>query len=144
MGITKEHSDMREHDVKRDITTRADIVVMVDAFYRKVRQDDLLGGVFHEVIKDDWPDHLDKMYRFWHTVLLHEREYFGSPFPPHAKLPIGKVHFDRWLMLFTETLDAHFIGEKKEEAMRQAGQMAVIFASKIQYDKDHPEVQSQR
>jgi hypothetical protein len=84
MGITKEHSDMREHDVKRDITTRADIVVMVDAFYRKVRQDDLLGGVFHEVIKDDWPDHLDKMYRFWHTVLLHEREYFGSPFPPHA------------------------------------------------------------
>ena len=123
------------HDSLSDITTLDDIRVMVDAFYRRVREDELIGPIFNAVIQDRWPVHLEKMYGFWQTVLLNERAYTGSPFPPHAKLPIEKKHFDRWLLLFTTTVDQHFLGDKATEAKWRAEKMAQMFQIKIDYYK---------
>lgn len=77
------------------------------------------------------------MYRFWQTVLLEEYTYQGSPFPPHAKLPIQKEHFTRWLELFTATVDAHFGGPNADKAKWQAEKMASLFLSKIEYYRDN-------
>jgi hemoglobin len=110
-----------------------DIMLLVDGFYENVRVNGLLGGIFNGVIKDKWPEHLEKMYRFWQTVLLGEHTYWGSPFPPHAQLPVAQQHFDTWLKLWTETIDEHFAGAKAEEAKWRAGKMAVMFFSKIQF-----------
>lgn len=118
---------------KKDITSIADIHLLVDTFYGKVQKDALLGPVFNEVIQDKWPAHLEKMYRFWQTILLTEHTYFGSPFRPHATLPVSESHFDRWKDLFTQTLDAHFVGEKANEAKWRAEKMAAMFLMKIQY-----------
>lgn len=118
---------------KKDITSIADIHLLVDTFYGKVQKDALLGPVFNEVIQDKWPAHLEKMYRFWQTILLTEHTYFGSPFRPHATLPVNESHFDRWKYLFTQTLDAHFVGEKANEAKWRAEKMATMFLMKIQY-----------
>lgn len=122
----------------KEITTLNDIRLLVDSFYAKVREDELLGGIFNNVIQDRWPEHLEKMYRFWQTVLLEDHTYFGSPFAPHAKLPIEKQHFDRWLKLFGETLDEHFSGAKAEEARWRAEKMAEMFQHKIAYFKNNP------
>lgn len=119
--------------MKKDISHEEDIKLLVDSFYGKVRNDDLLGSIFDNVIQDNWPVHLQKMYRFWGTVLLDESSYSGSPFPPHAKLPVEKLHFERWLKLFTETVDENFAGDKAEEAKWRAGKMAEMFHSKIEY-----------
>lgn len=118
---------------KKDITSIADIHLLVDTFYGKVQKDALLGPVFNQVIQDKWPAHLEKMYRFWQTILLTEHTYFGSPFRPHAALPVNESHFDRWKYLFTQTLDAHFTGEKANEAKWRAEKMAAMFLMKIQY-----------
>jgi hemoglobin len=118
---------------QKDITTIEDIKLLVDTFYEKVRVNNLLGGVFNSVIKDRWPAHLEKMYSFWQTVLLGEHTYFGTPFPPHAQLPVGDKHFEAWLKLWHQTIDEHFTGDRAEEAKWRAGKMAVIFLSKIQY-----------
>ncbi len=115
------------------ILTLADIKLLVDDFYARVREDDLLKTIFDDVIQDKWPQHLEKMYRFWQTVLLGEHTYYGSPFAPHAKLPVSWTHFERWLTLFYETIDAHFSGEKAEEAKWRAGRMAELFHEKINY-----------
>ncbi|HKL03402.1 MAG TPA: group III truncated hemoglobin, partial [Cryomorphaceae bacterium] len=80
---------------KREILTIKEIENLVDSFYAKVREDSSLGPIFKNQIGDNWDQHLDKMYRFWQTVLLNEHTYSGSPFAPHARLPIGKDHFDR-------------------------------------------------
>lgn len=125
---------------KQDIEQLEDIKIMVDEFYGKIRIDQLLGGIFNGAIKDRWPEHLDKMYRFWQTVLLDEHTYKGSPFPPHAGLPVAQAHFDRWLILFNETVDSHFSGEKAERAKWQGARMAELFLSKIQYYRDHPSI----
>jgi len=123
--------------ISRHISSFDDIKCLVDSFYEKVRTDSLLRGIFQEVIQEQWPEHLQKMYRFWQTVLLNEHSYTGSPFAPHARLPIGKKHFSRWLQLFTETVDEHFIGDKAEEAKWRAQKMAQMFYRKIQYFQNH-------
>ncbi len=118
---------------KAPISTLDDIRLLVDTFYSKVRADELLKDIFNGVIQDRWPEHLEKMYRFWQTILLEERTYSGSPFPPHAQLPVTKEHFDRWLQLFYETLDELFTGATAEEARWRAQKMADMFLYKIQY-----------
>lgn len=118
---------------KNDILTLEDIKLLVDSFYARVRKDDLLGPIFNEKIGNKWPEHLEKLSRFWQTILLQEHTYYGSPFAPHAELPVDKNHFDRWLYLFFETVDENFTGEKAKEAKTRAEKMAQMFYSKISY-----------
>lgn len=77
------------------------------------------------------------MYRFWQTVLLQEHTYQGSPFAPHAKLPVHSDHFDRWKLLFFETIDENFYGDKAREAKFRAAKMAEMFQLKIDYFQDN-------
>lgn len=119
----------------KDISTMEDIKLLVDTFYQKVRENELLSPVFNEKIQDRWPQHLEKMYRFWQTVLLEEHTYYGSPFPPHAKLPVEQKHFDTWLKLWYATIDGHFKGPKASDAKWRGDKMAVMFLSKIGYYK---------
>ncbi len=118
---------------KTEIQNIDHIRLLVNNFYGKVRQDELLGPIFNNLIQDRWPQHLDKMYRFWQTVLLEEHTYNGSPFMPHAKLPVNQLHFNRWMQLFTAVIDEFFWGTRAEKAKIQAQKMADMFLYKIQY-----------
>lgn len=117
----------------KDITTIDDIKLLVDTFYAKVRQDALIGPIFDQVIQDRWPEHLEKLYRFWQTILLGDHTYYGSPFSPHAHLPIAKEHFSRWIELFHGTVDALFAGDKAVEAKWRAERMSEMFLYKISF-----------
>ena len=121
-----------------EILNLDDIKLLVDTFYDRIREDKLLAPIFNERIQDRWPVHLEKMYKFWQTVLLQEHTYFGSPFPPHAQLPVGHEHFAAWLALFGKTVDELFTGEKATEAKWRAEKMAELFEAKIAYAKSHP------
>jgi hemoglobin len=114
-----------------------DMKLMVDNFYGKIREDELLADIFNNKIQNRWDEHLDKMYRFWQTVLLNEHTYLGSPFIPHAKLPVNAEHFDRWIMLFNETVDNFFTGEKAEKAKWQGARMAEMFLYKINFYRNN-------
>ena len=116
-----------------DITTLEDIKLLVDTFYSKVQKDEFIGPIFNEKIGDRWPEHLEKMYRFWQTILLEVHTYSGSPFPPHKQLPVAKEHFDRWMEIFTTTTDELFDGVIAEEAKLRAKNMAEMFNYKIDY-----------
>jgi hemoglobin len=116
-----------------DITTFEDIKLLVDTFYSKVQKDEFIGPIFNEKIGNRWPEHLEKMYRFWQTILLEVHSYSGSPFPPHKQLPVAKEHFDRWMEIFTKTTDSLFAGPLAEEAKLRAKNMAEMFHYKIDY-----------
>lgn len=124
-------------ETKQNILQLEDIKLLVNSFYGKVRENALLAPIFNQHIGDRWPEHLEKMYKFWQTLLLKEHTYFGSPFPPHALLPVSKAHFDQWLALFYETVDHNFTGEKAEEAKWRAGKMAEMFWYKIEYFRNN-------
>lgn len=121
----------------KEILTLEEIKLLVDTFYGKVRKDDLLADIFNNIIKDNWPVHLEKMYRFWQTVLLEEHTYSGAPFAPHAHMPISGEHFDRWLLLFHGTLDELFTGPKADEARWRSSKMAEMFQFKLAYIKEN-------
>ena len=118
---------------KKDIATLEDIKLLVNTFYYQVQTDDFLGPIFNEKIGNRWPEHLEKMYRFWQTILLEVHTYSGSPFPPHKQLPVAKEHFDRWMELFTQTTDNLFTGALADEAKLRAKNMAEMFNYKIEY-----------
>ncbi len=117
--------------MKKDISNYQDIVFLVDNFYKKVRKDPLLSHIFNSVIGQNWDAHLDKMYRFWQTVLFKENRYSGKPFLPHTKLPIHKQHFDQWLLLFKQTINENFNGPKADEIIVRANKMAIMFQAKL-------------
>jgi len=114
--------------MKSDITTREDIIKLVDTFYSKVQGDNLLGPVFSHV---NWPHHLPIMYSFWSSMLLGEQSYRGNPFQKHLPLPIQSDHFDQWLQLFTQTVDELYEGEKAEEIKMRAQNIAGIFQMRM-------------
>ena len=118
---------------RKDIESIEDIRLLVDNFYDSVKLDPLIGPIFIGVIKDRWPAHLEKMYRFWQTVLLEEHTYSGSPFLPHASMPLEQRHFEHWLALWFHTVDRFFDGEKAHEAKWRGQRMASMFLSKIEY-----------
>lgn len=118
---------------KPDINGLDDIKLLVDTFYAKVRDDQFLAPIFNEKIQDRWPQHLEKMYTFWQTVLLGPHTYFGSPFPPHANLPVDHSHFEQWLHLFTQTITELFHGAVADEALWRANKMAQMFETKIEH-----------
>lgn len=124
--------------VQKEITDFEDIKLLVNTFYGKVREDDLLKDIFNDIIQDRWPQHLAKMYSFWQTVLLGERTYSGVPFRPHAQLPVSEEHFNRWLKLFYETVDMYFTGERADEAKWRGNLMAEMFLYKIEAIRNDP------
>lgn len=122
---------MKQHD----ILNLDDVKQLVDTFYSKVREDVLLSPIFNERIQNCWPQHLEKMYRFWQTVLLEDHTYFGAPFPPHANMPVTAEHFRRWFQHFNETVDELFAGAKAQEAKWRGQKMAQMFQIKIEHNK---------
>ncbi|MEO6151462.1 MAG: group III truncated hemoglobin [Mucilaginibacter sp.] len=122
---------------QQDILNVDDIKELVDTFYTKVQLDPMLAPIFKARIQDNWDQHLDKMYRFWQTVLLEEYTYNGRPFPPHAQLPIDHTHFGAWLQLFNKTVDELFTGDKATEAKWRADKMADMFQAKLEYFRNN-------
>ena len=77
---------------------------LVDRFYAKVREDEVLGPVFNGAI-GDWPEHQQKLGAFWSSVMNTTGRYKGNPMAAHLKhkSAIEPAMFDRWLGLWRET-----------------------------------------
>lgn len=117
--------------MKPDISTRKDIKLMVDEFYKKARKDNRIGPIFNNAIGNDWSKHMPIMYEFWSQMLLADGDYKRNPFDKHVPLPIKKGDFKQWLKLFTETVDYFFEGSKATEAKTRATSIAQIFELKL-------------
>lgn len=120
---------------KPDINGRPEIEMLVNAFYERVRKDELLGFIFDELARTNWEMHLPKMYAFWETVMFRSGGFTGNPIMAHAKLlsqtTMGREQFDRWLLLFRSTVDELYSGENADHIKSCAHDMANVIYSKI-------------
>jgi hemoglobin len=118
-----------------DISTREDIVRLVDSFYEKVKHDELIGSLFTTVFNVNWGRHLPVMYDFWQNMLFYTGSYSGNPLESHRRLhqvfPLKEEHFNRWVVLFTETVDELFKGERALLAKQRALSIATVMKIKI-------------
>ncbi|MDB6053498.1 MAG: SEC-independent protein translocase [Verrucomicrobiales bacterium] len=116
---------------KADIQGSDDCRRMVNAFYEKVREDELLAPVFDDVARVDWNTHLPLLQSFWEKLLFQSGGYRGQPLAKHLMLPVGRQHFARWLSLFIATVDELFDGPKANEAKNYARSIADTFQQRM-------------
>lgn len=57
-------------DIKKDIESREDITLFINAFYEKVKQDEVIGIIFNEIVPINWEHHIPVIIYFWETILL--------------------------------------------------------------------------
>ncbi|MGC2163491.1 MAG: group III truncated hemoglobin [Silvibacterium sp.] len=77
------------------------IAALVNTFYARVREDNLLGPVFNSAIGDRWPEHLAKLTDFWSSVMLATGRYKGNPMMAHLPIPqMNPEHLERWISLW--------------------------------------------
>jgi hemoglobin len=122
-------------ETRHDIATRADCERLVRAFYGRALVDPIIGFLFTDVAKLDLEEHVPRITNFWDTILLGSRSYGGGAFRPHIelhfKVPLTRGHFDRWLYLWTMTVDELFAGERAELAKSHAIRVAAAFESRL-------------
>lgn len=103
-----------------DLDNAAAIDALVDAFYARVLTDPTLAPVFTEVAAIDLDSHLPRIKAFWRRMLLGEdgyrRNMVARHAAVHARFPLQRRHYDRWLALFTRTLDERFAGPCADRA----------------------------
>ena len=110
--------------MKTDIKNRADIEILVNAFYVKIKSDVAISYFFNDVAKVNWEIHLPKMYNFFENILFSSGNYEGNPMVIHEELnkksELKREHFQHWNILFDETVDELFIGLKADEVKQRA------------------------
>lgn len=118
-----------------DITSKDDLIVLVNTFYDRVRRDELIGHIFNTIIGDDWSVHLPIMYTFWNTVLFGEEGYKGQAVGKHVeidrKIPLQPEHFERWISLWRDTVDSLFEGPNAVRIKEKALTMLQLIQFKV-------------
>ena len=111
-----------------DLDTRARVEAFVDAFYAKVLVDPVLSPIFLDVAAIDLKVHLPHIKNYWCKLLLGESAYRRHTMnihrQLHAKRELSETDFQRWLDLFTTTLDEHYSGPRAQRARLVAGSIA--------------------
>ena len=118
---------------KVEITTQDNVDHLVRSFYTKVLKDELLSPHFAGI---DLEHHLPRIAAFWALILIDKEGYKGNVFDKHVHLDINNSHFDRWVQLFTQTVDEYFIGEKAELAKQRAKLLQYTFVSKLNQNRE--------
>lgn len=122
-----------------DISTEADIKLLVDEFYKKVIVDPSIGFIFTDVVQLSWEKHIPVMYSFWSSLLLGANTYSGNVMFKHKELDkkilLHKKHFDKWLQLWEVTVNDNFKGKKADEAKTRAHHIAGIMQFKIEQNR---------
>jgi hemoglobin len=126
--------------MKREIENREDVRLLVESFYQKVMDDDIIGEVFRETLFFNWDTHIPVMIDFWETIFLDAVSYKGNTMRVHIELnkkfPLTPDHFKQWKKLFFETLDEHFTGPKVLDAKKRVELMEALIQTKIAQSKN--------
>ena len=111
-----------------DLDSREQVERFVDAFYARMLRDPDLAPIFLDVADIDLEVHLPHIKAYWSKLLLGEREYRRHTMNIHRKVhqqrPFTAADFQRWLTLFTGTLDSGWTGPLTERARRVATSIA--------------------
>ncbi len=121
---------------KPELIKRADVRLLVETFYGKIRKHEILGPIFNGIISD-WDSHLTLLTDFWETQLFLKRKYHGNPVTAHQEVDekmdhtITSEHFGLWLNEWFTTIDELFEGETAWIAKNRAQKMSTMLFMQI-------------
>jgi hemoglobin len=124
--------------MKKDIETREELEEFLRAFYKKAFADELIGHFFIEVVPLDLKTHIPVIANFWESVAFNKPNYRKNVMEVHQYIhhlsKIKKEHLDRWVKIFTETLDETFEGSKTELMKQRARSIATLMDIKLNHE----------
>lgn len=124
----------------RDIESREDILLILNHFYEAALSDKEIGHFFTEVVPLHLPIHIPVIADFWEMVVLGKGHYQKDVMAVHRGIhqlsTIRKEHLDRWVTLFTQTVDAHFSGDRASLMTQRARSIATLMDIKL----NHPPI----
>jgi hemoglobin len=113
-----------------DIESRSDIESVLVSFYQKAVTDNLIGRFFTEVVPLNLTTHLPVITDFWEAVIFNTHSYRKNVMEIHQHIhqlsSIKKHHLDRWVQIFTITIDEHFAGKKTNLMKQRAASIATL------------------
>ena len=113
--------------------TKENLNKMVILFYTNILKDEIVGPFFIEKLGDDlknylWVQHIELLTDFWASIALGDTTYRGNPFAPHMQIQnLSRVAFQRWLELFSQTLDKIYIPQIAEQFKQRSTTIAGNF-----------------
>lgn len=120
----------------KKLESREDIELLVNKFYKKVVDDEVIGLFFQEIVPVNWEHHLPKMYSFWESILFSQMTYKGNPMQKHFPIneikALEKHHFERWLLLWRQTVEENFEGMNASLAITKSENIANLMAYKME------------
>lgn len=121
---------------KRDIQQRADIEILMRAFYNTLLKDDAMAHIFNDVAQIDLEAHLPNIVSFWEGVVFNTGDYRNNVMQLHlnlnAKAPLRKERFETWLEVFYGSVDGLFEGSNAEKIKTRALSIATVMQVKMQ------------
>ncbi len=121
--------------MKKDVTNRDDLYLIVNEFYKKLLVNNIMKPFFEKFQdKTTLEKHLQILVNFWDNILFYSGAYKKNAMQPHLllheKKPFSKVHFETWLRLFNQSVDANFEGEKANTLKNRALSVATVMRIK--------------
>ncbi|MDF1877596.1 group III truncated hemoglobin [Sulfurimonas sp. SAG-AH-194-L11] len=119
--------------------TKESLNTLVVKFYTKVLKDDLIGPIFIDILgknleEENWKEHIELLTNFWASLALGEKNYNSSPFAPHIEFRkrLSVSAFERWLKLFSETLNTIFHPQIADQFLAKSKTIAGNFIRNLE------------
>lgn len=124
---------------KSDLSNRTEIHDLVVDFYREIVNDEDLGYVFVDVAEVDWTLHIPKLIDYWCRVLLGQPGYDGYILRAHEHVNALEAFppeiFDRWFVMWVESIDRQWEGPIAEKAKHHAAKTMKMLKHRLR-DED--------
>jgi hemoglobin len=123
--------------MKRDIESRDDLVQLLEAFYTKAFADELIGHFFTKVVPLNLEVHIPVIADFWEAIIFNKHTYKKNVMVVHQHIHhlshIKKEHLDRWVQIFTGTVDEMFEGDKATLIKQRGSSIATLMDIKLNH-----------
>jgi hemoglobin len=124
--------------MKRDIESREDLLQFLESFYARAFADELIGHFFTKVVPLNLEVHIPVIADFWEAILFNKHTYKKNVMVVHEHIHhlshIKKEHLDRWVQLFTGTVDEMFEGDKATLIKQRGSSIATLMDIKLNHN----------
>ena len=122
--------------MQKDLSNREDLYKVLADFYEALLSDETMRHFF---IKFNDPGalehHLQDLCSFWEQSLFYTGDYKKNVMRIHLDVhethEINKMHMDRWLEHFQQSVDRNFKGSKAETLKNKALSIATVMRLKM-------------
>lgn len=136
----KLRDEIAQHAIQVGVTEEK-IGALVEDFYGRIVHHPSLGSIFRREIDGRWPEHLEKMKRFWTSMILRTTDFKGNTLKVHLALPdIDPDMLPEWLTLWKTTVADHFSNQEAADLfLRKAESIAERIRNAIKDSSGAPE-----